>query len=59
MVCAGCTNRKQGCSVGCLDYLLESLTRKKNKENKIIRKYTVNQRNAYRIKSTHTYIGGK
>ena len=55
MVCAGCERRCKGCSVGCMDYLIESLIQPK--EMKVRDNFSVYKN--YRTKTTnkqHTYI---
>lgn len=56
MICVGCNKRGLGCSRGCLDYLLESLTQPKETTIK-------SSKNGVsfvsRQKRNHTYLGGK
>ena len=56
MVCVGCKKIKTGCSKGCLDYLLESLSQPKEMK---IRGSKNGESFASKHKRNHTYIGGR
>lgn len=56
MVCVGCNKRGFGCSKGCLDYLLESLSQPKEIK---INGSKNGASFASRHKRNHTYLGGK
>lgn len=55
MVCAGCERRSKGCSVGCMDYLIESLSQPK--EMKIRDNFsTFKEIRIRKMNKQHTYI---
>ena len=56
MVCVGCTKRGTGCSKGCLDYLLESLSQPKEM---IIKSTKSSVTFPSKFKGNHKYLGGR
>lgn len=55
MVCVGCDRRCKGCSVGCMDYLIESLSQPK--EMKIRDNFrTFKEVRIKTMNKQHTYI---
>lgn len=55
--CVGCNKSSKGCSVGCMDYLVQSLVTPK--EMKIMDNYRGYKDTPLKVfKKQHTYLGG-